>query len=296
MMKTVLFFGGTGFIGRHVVDMLVKNSYSVDLVTHSNAKYCLHTNNVNVIHVDILDSSQLKRVFNAYEYEYCIDLAWECGDNYISSLKNFDWIIATLNIAKYFSQSAKAKKLLVAGSVFEYDLSNKLLDEAQTPLDNTSYYGKSKALTYNAISQYMSNFKNIQFKWARIFNLFGENEKSNRLMPYIIQCIKSRTDISLKSNNSIDYSYVKDVAAAIVKTFQSNYSGAVNICSGKTISLNEIAVFLCNKFHYSTSHIKFTNEPSKVNDIYVCGKNDVLKNCVKYNYKFDFETGINDYL
>ena len=295
-MKRVLFFGGTGFIGKYVVKLLVENGYLIDLVSHSRYKYFLQHKNINIIYADILDINQLKQIFNNYEYENCIDLAWECGDNYINSLNNFDWIISTLNIAKFFSQSPNAKKFLTAGSVFEYDLSNKLLDENITPLNNMSYYGKSKALTYTALSQYMSNFSHIQFKWPRIFNLFGENEKSNRLVPYILQCIKNQTDIKLKLNNSIDYSYVKDTAFAIFKTFLSNYSGAVNICSGKTISLYDIAMILCNKFNYDVKRIKFTNQESKVNDNYICGNNDILKNIIGYEYKFNFQTGVNDYL
>lgn len=297
-MDRVLFFGGSGFIGKHIVNLLAKNGYCVDLVTHSSNcnESTKYNKNVCIVHANIFNADQLKRIFESYEYRYCIDLAWECGDNYINSLKNFDWIIATLNIAKHFSQSKDAKKLLVAGSVLEYDLANKLLDEKHTPLNNVSYYGKSKALTYTALSQYMANFSNIQFKWTRIFNLFGENEKQGRLVPYIIQCIKSKTDIRLKANNDIDYSYVKDTAAAIFKTFQSDYSGAINICSGKTISLNEIAKTLCNKFNYDIKHIKFMNQPSKVNDAYVCGKNEILKNEVGYEYRYNFEAGVNDYL
>ena len=295
-MNKVLFFGGTGFIGRHIVNLFIENGYHIDLVTHSDTNVLSNLKNITLIYADILDHNQLKNIFDNYEYEYCIDLAWECKENYINSLKNFDWIISTLNIAKFFSQSKNAKKFLVAGSVFEYDLSYRVLDEKTTPLNNISYYGKSKALTYTALNQYLYNFDNIQFKWTRIFNLFGENEKDNRLIPYILQCIKSNSEINLKSNNNIDYSYVKDIAAAIFKTFQSDYCGAVNICSGKTISLYEIAKILCNKFNYNTDHINFTNQSSKVNDSYVCGKNDILKNKVGYEYRFNFESGIGDYL
>ena len=63
-----------------------------------------------------------------------------------------------------------------------------------------------------------------------------------------------------------------------------------------TISLYEIAKILCNKFNYNTDHINFTNQSSKVNDSYVCGKNDILKNKVGYEYRFNFESGIGDYL
>lgn len=296
MTDKILFFGGSGFIGRYVINLLIKHGYYIDLVTHSNNITLNQNTNINIIFADILNINQLSQIFKKYEYKYCIDLAWECGDNYINSLKNFDWIISTLNIVKYFSQSKCAKKILIAGSVFEYDLSNKILDETLTPLNNVSYYGKSKALTYNAVNQYMLNFNNIQFKWPRIFNLFGKNEKDNRLIPYILQCIKSKSDINLKTNNNIDYSYVKDTAEAIFKVFQSDYCGPVNICSGKTISLYEIAKLLCNKFNYDINHIKITNQLSKVNDNYICGKNDILKNVIKYVYKFNFKSGINDYL
>ena len=291
MKNKLIIFGASGFIGKNLIYVLNQLNVQFDIVVRDVNSIKPYVNsNTNIYKCDLfnyLDIENLKQILHNNSYDECIDLAWYCGNEYKSSLNNFDWIYTTLLIAKLFSQYG-GKKFVFTGSVFEYENTNLLLDESSTLLNTQQYYGMSKYQCGNILSQFFRRC-NIQFKHARIFNLFGKYEDSNRVIPYIIKQTMNNDVVELNENIQYDYSYVIDVCYALYKFLKSDITGIVNICSHQLYSLKDIAMYISKLNKSSYNNIKFKNEFSNK---CIYGNNYKLINDVKYNYKYSLHDGL----
>jgi len=75
--------------------------------------------------------------------------------------------------------------------------------------------------------------------------LFGPGEDKERLVPYLINRLEQNQEaLCLQGIKKRDYLFVKDAALAIVKLFDSSLEGAVNIASGKAISIVDLATMI----------------------------------------------------
>ena len=289
MNRKKILLTGPGFIGFNVLQALVcRDEYEIHVVSHHD----ISIKNINIHNVDLLNPNDRQQLFS-YKFDAMIHLAWYCGKGLHGHNLNIDWCIATLDLLKHFVQNG-GKHFLGIGSVSEYDFRYGYFDELNTPLNNNSIYGKSKAACYELCKKYCS-MNDVLFQWARIFNVFGINEKPQRLMPSIINSILDDKDILVSDcTKQQDYSYVKDVSNAIVSLFNSNVDGPVNICSGKPILLKDIVYMICDKMNYPKNKIKFGAIPSSFNDAFICGNNSRLMNEVKYQYQYNLDSGLNE--
>lgn len=296
MKNKLIVFGASGFIGQNLLNILTLNNVKYDIVVRNlnNVKKYNLPADTNVYQCDLDNIStlyKLENIFKNNNYEECIDLAWYCNDNYQTSIINFNWIWITLTIAKLFAKY-NGKKFLFAGSVFEYEQSINQLDEYNSPLTSNLYYGIAKHQCYSILSDFFSR-SNIQYKHARIFNLFGQYEKITRLIPYIIQQAKQKQNIELNENYQCDYSYVIDTCNALYTFLKSDIIGAINICSGQKIAIKDIATLICNKLNCPIDKICFKSLNSNK---CVYGNNDKLKNDVKYIYQYSIDNAIDEVL
>ena len=151
-------------------------------------------------------------------------------------------------------------------------------------------YGEAKNSVYKIASSFC-NKHGIDFKWPRLFNLYGPNEKPQRLMPSVINsCLKGeavRVSDCLKYQ---DYLHVEDTAGGIVDVFESDLQGAVNICSGKPVQLR----YIVNKIAELTNfegEILWGAIPAAFGDDLVVGNNDKLKS-IGWKPKYTLEEGL----
>ena len=298
MNKKVLLTGASGFIGRHVLDCLLNKGYEVFAVYNSTKP--TEREGLNAVQLDLFDYDTVKAFFAKEKFENLIHLAWFTGKKCHSTNANLDWVCASINLLKCFNEQFETddvenltKKVLMAGTVSEYDFSYGYLTEGLTPLNNPSLYGKCKASLYNMAEQY-SIQNGIEFKWARVFNLYGPYEKETRLMPYVMNAMLNGEDVKVSPCTKVqDYSHVFDTAAAIVKFFESDVQGAVNICSGKPIKLKNIVEKIKELTDFK-GNILYGAIPAKFEEPFVVGNNARLVNEVGYSAKYDLEEGLKD--
>lgn len=291
--KNVIVTGATGFIGKPVVNALKDKGYNVIRFVRSNK-----IDDTDIL-VDILNSDDIKNAFNYLktnniEIDGLIHLGWYCGAKLHCSDINLQYVAASLVLFEEFVKCG-GKKFLGAGSVSEYDFSGELtnFDEYLTPINNRSLYGQAKAAVFRLGTTFFKSH-NIDFKWARIFNLFGENEKAARLIPSVISAMKENRDVIVSDCSQIqDYSYVGDTANAIAAFYASDVIGPVNICSGKSVCLKDIVLLIANKLNYPIERIKFGAIPKSFDRPYIGGNNILLENKVGYKYQYDLDTALN---
>ncbi len=287
-MKKVLLTGATGFIGRHVVPELLERGYSVYAL--SNSSSLPEAKGLIQIKLNLFDENALENFLKEHKFENLIHLAWYTGEKCHSSDSNLDWTALSLKLLKLF-QKYGGKKALYTGSVSEYDFSHGYLKEDLTPLNNPSLYGKCKASLFQ-IAAAFSKKSGMEFKWARIFNLYGPYEKESRLMPSVIRSILKNEDVKVSTCvKTQDYSHVFDTAGAIVELFESKVQGAVNISSGTPIKLKIIVEKIAEIMNFK-GKIQYGALPTNFEDPFVVGCSDKLIEEVGWRQKMDLESGL----
>lgn len=287
MKEKVLVTGGTGFIGRNVVDELIKRGYEVHSLVYP--PFAPEKDGLVQYEMNLLDKEVLEEFFKNHSFENLIHLAWYVGPKCHVHDLNLDWTIATLNLLKFFKESG-GKKFLGAGTISEYEYKYGYLVEDQTPTDPQTLYGNSKNAIFNIAKVYCKQ-NNIDFKWPRIFNLYGPAEKPQRLMPSVINSCLKGEDVKVSDCLKFqDYLHVEDTARGIVDVFESDIHGAVNICSGKPVQLRTIVEKIAELTDFK-GNILWGAIPAAFGDDLVAGSNEKLKS-IGWKPKYDLETGL----
>lgn len=287
MNNKVLITGGTGFIGKNVVNELINRGYEVHSLVYP--PFAPEQKGLVQYEMNLLDFNTLDTFFKNHSFENLIHLAWYVGPKCHVHDLNLDWTIATLNLLKFFKESG-GKKFLGAGTISEYEYKYGYLVEDQTPTDPQTLYGNSKNAIFN-IAKVFCKQNNIDFKWPRIFNLYGPAEKPQRLMPSVINSCLKGEDVKVSDCLKFqDYLHVEDTARGIVDVFESDIQGAVNICSGKPVQLRTIVEKIAQLTNFK-GNILWGAIPAAFGDDLVAGSNEKLKS-IGWKPKYDLETGL----
>jgi len=232
----ILVTGGTGFVGQHILKELNKASINVLVISrHKTVTF----GSVKTIIGDIGNYDQIHREVVKFNPDTVIHLAWEgipdfsfnnCQKNLSISIKLFNRLFDSTN----------CKKVIIAGSCFEYGKKNGPCKEENVS-NIESYFTWAK----HSLNKYLSvkcAEKNITLNWIRIFYVYGPGQREGSLIPTIIKSISdSKTpDINAPMNKN-DFIYVGDVAKIFRKVSQKNLpSGIYNLGSGNPTSVYQI--------------------------------------------------------
>ena len=287
MTKKVLITGGTGFIGRNVVAELIKSGYEVHSLVFP--PFAPEQKGLVQYEMNLMDSNAVDKFLSEHHFENLIHLAWYVGKGCHIADQNIDWTIATLNLLTSF-QKYGGKTFVGAGTISEYEYKFGYLLEDETPTSPGTLYGESKNSVYK-IAKTFCKQHDMKFKWPRIFNLYGPNEKPQRLMPSVINSCLKGEDVKVSDCLKFqDYLHVEDTAKGIVEVFESDIQGAVNICSGKPVQLR----YIVNKIAELTSfkgNILWGAIPAAFGDEVVVGNNDKLKS-IGWSPKYTLDEGL----
>lgn len=162
--------------------------------------------------------------------------------------------------------------------------------EDETPTDPKTMYGNSKNAVYNIAKVFCSQ-NSVAFKWPRIFNLYGPNEKPQRLVPSVINSCLKGEDVKVSDCLKYqDYLHVEDTARAIVSVLESDLEGAVNICSGNPVQLRRIVSLIAELTDFK-GKILWGAIPAAFEDNLVVGNNEKLKS-IGWTPKYSLEEGL----
>ena len=237
-MKRVLVTGGSGFIGSKAVPLLAEAGFDVHLLGRTVPTQPIP--NVTTHRCDVL-ADPFEPVVRDIAPSHLLHLAWYAEPGrFWTAPENLAWVAASLRLAYVFARCG-GRRLVGAGSCAEYDWSEPHLDERRTPLRPATLYGEAKASTFRLLEK-AAPVLGLSFAWGRVFFPFGPDERPDRLLSGLFDGISAGRAVELSTGTQErDFIHVEDVAAAFVRLLDSDVEGAVNIASGETVAVRDLA-------------------------------------------------------
>lgn len=250
MTGIVLLTGSTGFVGRQMLRTLGERGARVRVVVRDGKQGQLATLEgieTVVTTPDLFAESAAWWADVCRDIDIVIHVAWYAEPGkYLQSPNNLDCLTGTLQLAKGAAQ-AGVRRFIGIGTCFEYDLTGGMLS-IETPLRPLTPYAGAKAAAFMALSQWLPQ-QGVEFAWCRLFYLHGEGENARRLAPYLRAKLMAGEPAELTSGKQIrDFLDVREAARMIVETALSDEQGPVNICSGISITIRQLAEQIADEY------------------------------------------------
>lgn len=248
----ILITGGAGFIGGHLVELLLKKKYQitvVDIQKPSKSYFFLNHLDKKVDYriIDIRKKRQVKSLFLSLHPAYVIHLAAQpiVQDAYESPYDTFETnIMGTVNILESCRKDSNIRRILVASSDKAYGKTKEAYTEL-SPLQGDHPYDVSKSCEDLIAQTYFKTY-GLPIVITRFGNVYGEGDiHFDRIVPGICRSLATHTPLKIRSDGSYirDYIYVKDVAMVYHMLMESNENiegEAYNISSKDTYSVLDL--------------------------------------------------------
>lgn len=246
-MSICLVVGGAGFIGSHVVNVLIEQGHTVIVIDNLTTGHFLNVNPKALLYaIDINDKFTLKIIFDKYQFDYVFHLAAQINlrdsikDPYNDAQIN---IMGSLNIINNCVRT-KVKKIIFSstgGAI--YSDKPKLPFTERTETKPLSPYGISK-LSIEYYLKFYKEIHNLDFAILRYSNVFGprQNAKGEAgvISIFINKALnKENLNIFGDGYQTRDFIYVEDVAQANLLALKLN--GIYNVSTCIETDINSIA-------------------------------------------------------
>lgn len=250
MIRRVLITGSTGFVGRQVLAALLESKVTVIPVVRSGSVGKLPASprlEKPILTEDLFGENESWWRQNLKGVDVLLHVAWyvEPGQ-YQLSAENLKCLIGTLRMAQSAAEVG-VKRIVGVGTCLEYAASDKPLS-TQSPLSATSPYAACKLAAYSALSQILP-LHDVDFAWCRLFYLHGDGEDPRRLVPQIRKGLSEGRPVDLTTGSQVrDFLDVAEAGRRIAAVSLSHKVGAVNICSGKPVTVRALAESIADEY------------------------------------------------
>jgi len=236
--RDVIVTGASGFIGQHLIPLLISNNYHVIAISRNPNKASKFNwyKDVSFIKEDFhKENIQIKFAKGAS----LIHLAWQDLPNYTSSFHYEENLPASYRFIKSMIDSG-VSKVLISGTCFEYGFQSGAISSSNSTNPQNAYALAKDSLRRQL--ELLSLERPFLLQWARLFYMYGEGQHPKSLLSQLDSAIDNNEKVFNMSRGEQlrDYLPVEDVAKQIFDLFKSNKKGAYNICSGIPISVRSI--------------------------------------------------------
>ena len=231
----VLVTGANGYIGRHVIKVLLDRHVEViacDITTTEVDK------RAERMSLNLFDLS----VEDVYSFlgtpDVCLHMAWRNG-----FVHNAPTQMGDLSAHYRFLTGlidGGLPQLAVMGTMHEVGYWNGAIDE-HTPCNPISLYGIAKDALRRSMIQYTQS-KGCILQWLRCYYVVGDDKKNHSIFCKLLEAAEEgkRTFPFTSGKNKYDFITVDDLAQMIAAVImQRNITGIINCCTGKPVSLGE---------------------------------------------------------
>jgi UDP-glucose 4-epimerase len=251
--KEVVVTGGAGFIGSHLVDVLIKEGYSVVVIDNlTTGKKSQVNKEARFIKADIRNLRKIKPYFRGADLVFHLAARTRIQPSIKDPLATFEHnVMGTLNIL-LAARDAKVKRVIYSASSSSYGdqetlpLYEEMVPRFKNPYSLSKYVGEE-------LCRLFTNLYGLETVSLRYFNVYGPRQLTSgayaTVVGIFLEQLKKGKPLTIVGDGTIrrDFTHVFDVVKANILAAHSSKVGkgeVINIGTGKNYSINEVAAMI----------------------------------------------------
>lgn len=299
--SNVLVTGGAGFIGSNLVKELLRTENKVTVLDNLSSGYLsnLEANpGLKVINGDVRNISDVESAMQGVEVVF--HLAASVGNKRSIDFPITDAeinVLGTLNVLEA-ARKFGVRKIVTSSSAGIFGELKTIPIKEDHPIEPDSPYGCTKLCEEKLCLSYAKLY-DIEAVCLRYFNVYGPNQRfdayGNVIPIFVFRMLRNEPlTIFGDGEQTRDFVHVNDVVQANIKAAEAKgVSGAFNIASGKSITINHLVEMIGK----NNSSIQIEYGPLRPGDVRD-SLADISYAYEKFNYSptVDIERGIREYI
>ncbi len=259
----VLVTGGAGYIGSHVVGMLVERGYEVVVFDNLSAGHEQALDpKATFVKGDLLHKADLEALFTAHTFEGILHFASHImvGESMVKPFKYFyDNVVAVMNVLE-MATTHDVKRFILSSTANLYDAPQVIPITEDEALIPGSVYGETKFMAERMLA-WMDRIYGLKYCCLRYFNASGahpdghigeDHAPETHLIPLVLQVALGQRDAITVYGDDYetpdgtcirDYIHVLDLADAHILALEALATGdsrVYNLGNGTGYSVLEV--------------------------------------------------------
>lgn len=289
MKNKVLVFGGSGFIGKHLVKLLKSLDYDVWWTRHSMGS----TNDTQWTEVDVTNYWDVHDIISTFKPDAIVNLAGIASPTKSSETIVNANVVGTHNILKAFSCQPNADKLFVlASSIVVYGDKDYPCYETEF-FEPKSVYAASKLAAESFLIPYSNKMKCISLRFGATVGDGMTHGVVRDVVDKLYQCTNTLELLGDSPGSAKPYTHVSDVCNIIERTIdgfamrQNGRFSVYNTCVDDNLDILALAC-LAMQVTKKYKEIKFLGETvnNKGDNKKLLVNNDKVKATFGYKFKY----------
>lgn len=287
-------FGANGYIGRHLVDALMRSGICVKAFDVQEVPFSA---GVDYMKVDISDPSMLQDISWDVDSVYMFAGITGTYDGFVE-YKKFTLVneIGLLNILNAIRQSAFRPKVIFPSTRLVYQGSDSPLREEAAKAPKTIYAINKLACEY-ILEEYRNAF-DIDYTIYRICvpygNLVGQDISYGTIGFFLSQA-ESNRQIMLYGDGSLrrTFTHIDDVCSQILATCHDVKSNnEIYNIPGEDYSLRDVATVIAHKYNAEIRYIEWPDEQRRIESGHTVFNAEKIQNSFNIALRYCFATWI----
>jgi nucleoside-diphosphate-sugar epimerase len=236
--RQVIVSGATGFIGQHLVPLLLNNNFQVIAIARDRRKAVKFSwfKDVQFVATDFHKDQHHIRFEQGAGL---IHLAWQGLPNYKSQFHLEENLPFNYRFVKSLVLGG-VSQVLITGTCFEYGFQICPIPSNAATLPNNPYAVAKDNLRQQL--ELLSKKHSYRFQWARLFYMYGKAQNPNSLLSELDAAIdRGDSTFNMSGGEQLrDYLPIEEVTRQLFDLYVSDKDGIYNICSGNPISVRRL--------------------------------------------------------
>tara|TARA_A100001011_G_C14311105_1_gene845652 strand:- start:865 stop:1740 length:876 start_codon:yes stop_codon:yes gene_type:complete len=258
-----IIFGGSGFLGSHLSELLYKKNFQVTI--YDIKKINLRNKAIKFIKGSITNKKKVMRLTKGYDYVFNFAAISDISKANVNPTETINQnFLGNVNILEAIKKQKNVKRFIFASSIYAIS-------------SQGEFYSSTKRSSENIIENYSRKY-GIKFSILRYGSIYGTRSGSlNTIHNFILQGLLNKKIIRKGLGNEIrSYINVKDATKITLKVLNKKFTNKyINIIGKNKLKVKEVINLIKNKLNLKKIIFK---------------KNEKLQyhyNKSPYSYKFE---------